>query len=83
MDYLIGVIFALFGLVLFERSKRKELERTTQNEVVKQKIKEIDSTLASNQKDLETQEVERERIKNEKESPSLQEIADFINRNRK
>jgi hypothetical protein len=83
MDYLIGVIFALFGLVLFERSKRKELERTTQNEVVKQKIKEIDSTLASNQKDLATQEVERERIKNEKESPSLQEIADFINRNRK
>jgi hypothetical protein len=83
MDYLIGVIVALFGLVLFERSKRKDLERTTQNEESKQKIKEIDSAIEDKHKDLATQEAERERIKNEKETPSLQEVADFINRNDK
>lgn len=79
MEILVTLFVSLFGLFLFERSKRKSSEGLNENVKVREEINKLDIPLNKSKGLLEAEEEKRGEIKSEKSKPSLQEIADFLN----
>jgi len=79
MEILLGVVAALLGMLLFERSKRKASEASLNNLESKEKVLEVEKTKVKNSALIDAEEEKREQIRKEKKDVSLEEIAHYIN----
>jgi hypothetical protein len=79
MEYLVGVILGLLGLLFLERSKKKSAEGTLENLETRKETLELDKKTTKNTGLIEAEETKREEIKNDQDKKSLSEIARFLN----
>lgn len=79
MEYVLGVVLALLGLLFFERSKRKSAEGNLENLETKKEDIQLEKTVEKNKGFLESEEQKQREIKNEKNKKSLSDLADFFN----
>lgn len=79
MEYIVGLIVGLVGLLLFERSKRKSAEGALENLEARKETLELDKEATKNTGLIEAEEAKREEIKNEQDKKSLSDIARFLN----
>lgn len=79
MEYLIGLIVALIGGFLYERSKRKTAEGSLDNLETKKEVLELEKQESKNSGLIEAEKEKREEIKNEQSKKSLDDLARFFN----
>ncbi len=79
MEYLIGLIVALIGGLLYERSKRKTAESSLDNLETKKEVLELEKQESKNSGLIEAEKEKREEIKNEQSKKSLDDLARFFN----
>ena len=79
MEYLIGLIVALIGGLLYERSKRKTAEGSLDNLETKKEVLELEKQESKNSGLIEAEKEKREEIKNEESKKSLDDLARFFN----
>jgi len=79
MEYLIGLIVALIGGLLYERSKRKTAESSLDNLETKKQVLELEKQESKNSGLIEAEKEKREEIKNEQSKKSLDDLARFFN----
>ena len=76
MEYLIGIIVALIGLLFYERSKRKSAEGSLENLETKKELLEVEKQVSKTDGLIEAEKEKREEIKNEESKKTLQEDSD-------
>jgi hypothetical protein len=79
MEYLIGIVVGLVGLLFYERSKRKSAEGSLNNLETKKEVLEVEKNLSKNEGLIEAEKEKREEIKNEESKKSLDDLARFFN----
>ena len=79
MEYLIGLLVALFGGLLYERSKRKSAEGSLENIETKKEILFLEKEESKNKGLIEAEKEKREEIKNDEPKKSLDDLARFFN----
>jgi hypothetical protein len=79
MEYLIGIVVGLMGLLFYERSKRKSAEGSLDNLETKKEVLEVEKNLSKNEGLIEAEKEKREEIKNEESKKSLDDLARFFN----
>ena len=79
MEYLIGLIVALIGGLLYERSKRKTAESPLDNLETKKQVLELEKQESKNSGLIDAEKEKREEIKNEQSKKSLDDLARFFN----
>jgi hypothetical protein len=79
MEYLIGLLVALVGGLLYERSKRKSAESSLENLETKKQILNLEKQESKNEGLIEAEKEKREEIKNEQSKKSLDDLARFFN----
>jgi hypothetical protein len=79
MEYLIGLIVALIGGLLYERSKRKTAESSLDNLETKKQVLELEKQESKNSGLIDAEKEKREEIKNEQSKKSLDDLARFFN----
>jgi len=79
MEYLIGLLVALLGGLLYERSKRKTAEGSLHNLETKKEVLELEKQESKNSGLIEAEKEKREEIKNEQSKKSLDDLARFFN----
>jgi hypothetical protein len=79
MEYLIGLLIALVGGLLYERSKRKSAESSLENLETKKQILNLEKQESKNKGLIEAEKEKREEIKNDKPKKSLDDLARFFN----
>lgn len=79
MEYLIGLLVALVGGLLYERSKRRSAESSLENIETKKQIVGLEKEQAKNNALIEAEKEKREEIKNDKSKKSLDDLARFFN----
>lgn len=82
MEYLIALIVALIGGLVYERSKRKTAEGSLHNLETKKEVLELEKQESKNSGLIDAEKEKREEIKNEQSKKSLDDLARFFN-NRK
>lgn len=88
MEYLIGIIVALLGGFLYQKSKRETAEARNENLEVKEDLLKTDAKIADNNAELKAEENKQEELKQNLEDIKLEDtitnIVDFLNnRNKK
>ena len=79
MEYLIGLLVALVGGLLYERSKRRSAESSLENLETKKQILNLEKQESKNEELIEVEKEKREEIKNEQSKKSLDDLARFFN----
>ena len=79
MEYLIVMVVALFGGLLYERTKRKSAESSLDNLETKKEILELEKQKTKNSGLIAAEKEKREEIKNEESKKSLDDLARFFN----
>lgn len=79
MEYIVGLLVTLVGLLFYERSKRKSAEGSLENLETKKEILTIDKDVSKNNGLIEAEKEKREEIKNEESKKSLSDLARFFN----
>ncbi len=88
MNYLIGIIVAILGGFLYQKSKRETAEARNENLEVKEELLKTDSKIADNNAELKVEENNQSELKKKLEEipldSTISNIVDFLNnRNKK
>ena len=79
MEYIVGLLVTLVGLLFYERSKRKSAEGSLENLETKKEILSVDKDVSKNSGLIEAEKEKREEIENEQSKKSLSDLARFFN----
>ena len=84
MEYIVGIILALLGGLIFERTKRKSAESLLENVETKEKNLELDKDISKNRGLIEAEDEKRNQLKAEmkdklNETVDSKDITNFFN----